>query len=120
MNIPYQKIKRAYRVDFMLPSDDLFKTNPTAAAIASAKRTLRERWREVVEELHDMRSPNIFLITADDAVSKGHVRDICGKYRIHLVVWDDVKKKYPNDPLVISYTTWANEKLPILKQFWPG
>jgi Ribonuclease G/E len=102
----------------MIPSDEVFRNNPTAAAIASAKRTLRERWREVVEELHDMRSPNIFLVTADEDVSKGHIRDICGKYRIHLVVWDEVKKKYASEPLVLSYTSWANERIPLLKQFW--
>jgi hypothetical protein len=118
MNIPYQKIRRKYRVDFMLPSDELFDQNRTAAAIVSAKRTLRERWREVVEELHAMRAPNIFLITADEDVSEGHVGDICGKYQIHLVVWNHVKAKYPNEPLVLSYTEWANKRIPILKQFW--
>lgn len=118
MNIPYQKIKRAYRVDFMIPSDDVFKRNPTAGAIASAKRTLRERWREVVEELQAMRSPNIFLVTADYDVSKGHVKAICGDYRIHLVVWDQVKEKYSGEPLVLGYTKWANDRIPILKQFW--
>lgn len=118
MGIPYQKIKRAYRVDFMLPSDDAFRRNPTAAAIASAKRTLRERWREVVEELQAMRSPNIFLVTADYDVAKGHVKAICGDYRIHLVVWDDVKQKYSDEPLVLGYTEWANDRIPILRQFW--
>jgi hypothetical protein len=118
MNVPYQKIKRAYRVDFMMPSDNLFKQNPTAAAIASAKRTLRERWREVVEELQAMRSPNIFLVTADEDVSAGHIKAICGDYRIHLVVWDEIKQKFTNEPLVLGYTQWANERLPILRQFW--
>lgn len=118
MNVPYQKIKRAYRVDFMIPSDELFEKNPTAAAIVSAKRTLRERWREVVEELQSMRSPNIFLVTADPDVGKGHVKAICGDYRIHLVVWDDVKEKYYEESLVLGYTEWANSRIPILRKFW--
>lgn len=118
MNVPYQKIKRAYRVDFMIPSDELFRRNPTAAAIVSAKRTLRERWREVVEELHAMRSPNIFLVTADPDVGSGHVKAICGDYRIHLVVWDEVKEKYSSESLVLGYSQWANDRIPILRQFW--
>ena len=118
IKVPYQKIKRAYRVDFMMPDDRAFKKNPTSAAIVSAKRTLRERWREVVEELYEMRSPNIFLITADYDVSKSHVKAICDDYRIHLVVWNEVKKKYPDDSLVLSYNQWANERLPILMRFW--
>jgi len=118
MKVPYQKVRRSYRVDFMIPSDSLFKKNPTAAAIASAKRTLRERWREVVEELHAMRAPNIFLVTADENVSEGHVRAICGDYRIHLVVWDEIKQQYAAEPLVLGYTQWANDRIPILRQFW--
>ena len=103
----------------MIPSDDVFRNNPTTAAIASAKRTLRERWREVVEELYDMRSPNIFLVTADYDVTEGHIKGICENYRIHLVVWNEVKEKYRNEPLVISFDKWAQERLPVLKQFWP-
>ncbi len=118
MEVPYQKIKRSYRVDFMLPSDEVFKQNPTAAAILSAKRTLRERWREVVEELHAMRCPNIFLVTADDKVGKGHVEEICRKYLIHLVVWDSVKERYGNEPLVLGYGEWASKRLPLLQKFW--
>lgn len=118
MNVPYQKIRRTYRVDFMIPSDTAFKENPTSAVIVSAKRTLRERWREVVEELHSMRSPNIFLVTADYDVGQGHVNAICGSYRIHLVVWDEVKKRYSGEPLVLGYTEWANDRIPILRQFW--
>jgi hypothetical protein len=118
IGIPYQKFQRKSRVDFMIPSDDAFKKNPTSAVIVSAKRTLRERWREVVEELHAMRSPNIFLATADYDVSDGHIEAICGHYRIHLIVWDEVKEKYSGDPLVLGYTEWANERIPILKQFW--
>jgi len=119
MDVPYQKFRRASRVDFMIPSDEAFKNNPTSAAIASAKRTLRERWREVVEELYDMRSPNIFLVTADFDISKGHIRDICGRYRIQLVVWDELKEaKFNDEPLVLGYTQWVNERLPVLEKFW--
>ena len=118
MNVPYQKLRRKYRVDFMIPSDSLFERNPTAAATASAKRTLRERWKEVVEELHTMRSPNIFLVTADEDVTTDHVEGICLKYRIHLVVWDEVKSGYLKEPLVLGYTEWANQRIPLLRQFW--
>lgn len=118
IEVPYQKINRKYRVDFMLPNDDAFKKNPTAAAIVSAKRTLRERWREVVEELYDMRSPNIFIVTTDFNVTPGHVKSICQDYRIHLIVWDEVKQKFNQEPLVLSYNQWANERLPILMKFW--
>ncbi len=113
MKVPYQKIHRTYRVDFMIPSDEAFHNNKTTSAIVSAKRTLRERWREVVEELYAMRAPNVFLITADNKISVGQVNDICKNYSMHLVVWDEIKEnKFASEPLVISYTQFANEKIP--------
>jgi len=95
------------------------KNNPTSAAVASLKRTLRERWREVVEELHAARAPNIFLMTADEDISNAHVQQICDHYRIHLVVWEHLKKnKFSSNPLVLSYSNWASERIPILESFW--
>lgn len=118
-NIPYQKIKRQTRVDFMIPSDEAYSHNPNRAVIASLKRTLRERWREVVEELHSMRSPNVYLVTADENISGGHVDHICRVNKLHLVVWDNVKSaKFPNEPLVIGFTDWACHKLEVFQRFW--
>lgn len=118
IGIPYQKVQRKTRVDFMIPSDEAFRKNRQSAVLVSAKRTLRERWREVVEELYAMRSPNIFLATADYDAGQGHVDAICHQYGIHLVVWDEVKNKYPEEPFVLGYTEWANERIPILRKFW--
>ncbi len=119
MRVPYERIDRKYRVDFIMPNAEAFEKNKTTAMIASAKRTLRERWREVVEELHNTRAPNIFLITADFDISSNHVKSICGQYNIHLVVWDEVKNKnFRDEPLVLGYTQWANERVPALRQFW--
>jgi hypothetical protein len=120
MRIPHERIDRKYRVDFIMPDSSTLALNKTVAIIASAKRTLRERWREVVEELHNTRAPNIFLITADYDVGAGHVDQICDRYNIHLVVWDSVKEGlFPTRPLVVGYTSWANERIPALRQFWP-
>jgi hypothetical protein len=120
MRNPYEQIDRRYRVDFVMPSGEAFARNKTTAMIASAKRTLRERWREVVEELFNTRAPNVFLVTADFDVTDSHVSSICGQYNIHLVVWDEVKnERFPNETLVLGYTDWANLRLPQLQQHWP-
>ena len=119
IKLPYKRIDRQYRVDFVIPSDEVFSRNRNVAMIASAKRTLRERWREVVEELHNTRSPNIFLITADSDVTPNHAKYICEHYRIHLVVWDEVKDhRFRDEPLVLGYTEWANHRIPFFKQQW--
>jgi hypothetical protein len=118
--IPYDKQESTYHTDFMLPTAAFHQQNRTAAAIISVKRTLRERWAEVAEELFNLRTPNVFLFTADEEVRAMHVETICKQYNIHLVVWDSVKSgKFKENPLVLGYTEWATQRVPILRQFWP-
>ena len=82
------------------------------------KRTLRERWAEVAEELFNLRAPNVFLFTADENPTNTHAERLAD-YNIHLVVWDDVKtQKFPERPLVLGYTEWANRRLGMLSQHW--
>jgi hypothetical protein len=117
--VPYFKQEPRYRTDLILPDLETFERNKTIAVIVSVKRTLRERWAEVAEELFNLRSPNVFLFTADENVTGTHVERICGQYNIHLVVWDHVKaERYPGEPLVLGYTEWANERLAVLRQYW--
>ncbi len=115
---PFEKQKRRTRVDFMMPSDTAFERNRTICAVASLKRTLRERWREVVAELYELHAPNVFLITADSAITAGHVESICDTNHLHLVVWDSVKTSFPNHHQVLSFTQFANERLPHLNSIW--
>jgi hypothetical protein len=120
VHIPYHKQETQNRTDLILPDLKTHIQNRTASAIVSVKRTLRERWAEVAEELFNLRSPNVFLFTADEEVTARHVSRICGDYNIHLVVWDAVKSgKYPDEPLVLGYTAWVGERLTLLRQRWP-
>ena len=117
--IPYHKQEIENRTDLILPSLEIHQLNPTISAVVSVKRTLRERWAEVAEELFNLRSPNVFLFTADENVTANHVVRICGQYKIHLVVWDSEKrKKFPTEPLVLGYTEWATERLGALRSRW--
>ena len=117
--IPFEKYRRIYRVDFMIPSNEAFQRDPTTAIIASVKRTLRERWKEVVDELLALRCPNTFIVTANNQISPEKVRKICYDYRLHLVVWASYKRQnFDQEPLVLSYTQWFKEKVLALEQFW--
>ena len=116
--IPYTRQEREHRTDLILPSQEMYLTNRNVAAVVSVKRTLRERWAEVAQELFDLRSPNIFLFTADEKVTANHVQRL-GDYNIYLVVWDTVKEqRFPSKPLVLGYTEWATKRLPILQANW--
>ncbi len=101
------------------PELETHQQNRTISAVISVKRTLCERWSEVAEELFNLRSPNVFLFTADENVTETHVERICGRYNIHLVVWDDVKAdRFAGKPLVLGYTAWAIERLAVLRHYW--
>lgn len=117
-NIPYHEQERQNRTDLILPNLETFQRNRNIALVVSVKRTLRERWAEVAEELFNLRSPNVFLFTADEAISDRHVSSICDRYNIHLAVWDDVKLRFPNSPLVLSYSAWARDHLAAARQRW--
>ncbi len=117
--LPYTKQEQKEHTDFILPNVGSYQKNRTTAIIISAKRTLRERWAEVAEELFNLRSPNVFLFTADESISEDKVNRICRRYNIHLVVWDRVKaSKFAEEPLVLGYTEWATDRLAILRQRW--
>jgi hypothetical protein len=117
--IPYHRQETEHRTDLILPDLETHRTNRNISAIVSIKRTLRERWAEVAEELFNLRSPNVFLFTADESVTQNHVNRICDQYNIHLVVWDKVKSlKHPDRPLVLGYTDWAGSRLAVLRQYW--
>lgn len=117
--VPYHKQEKRFHTDLILPDLPTHNRNRTISAIVSAKRTLRERWQEVAEELFNLRSPNVFLFTADESITSTHIERICGQYNIYLVVWDSLKaKKFPDEHLVLGYTEWAAERLSIMRQHW--
>jgi EcoRII C terminal len=119
MEVPYQPPDRTHRVDFMIPSYEHYARNRNQCIVVSAKRTLRERWQEVVDELHKMNCPNVYLATADERISAEKKDDIWRR-NIYLVVWDEVKRRdFPTDDAVVSYSHLAGEVIPHFARFWP-
>lgn len=117
----YDKHKARYRMDFMLPSEDFFKEYRQRSFVISAKRTLRERWQEVVEELQSYNAPNIYLATAEekDNISRDKAKQIAEEYNIHLIVWNNVKEeKFRDMPSVKGFNQLAEEILDFKDQYW--
>lgn len=107
--IPHEVQTRRERADFILPSAEVLAENRPRAVLISAKRTLRERWQEVVDELQKISCPNTYLATADEGFSHGVVVEI-KKRNIYLVTWDHIKNdKFPSEPTVVSYSQLIND-----------
>jgi hypothetical protein len=85
--------------DFVFPSISLYQKNAQDAIVFTAKRTLRERWRQIVTE--GAKGLGFFLATIDGKVSAAQIREMKGE-RIQLVVPSKLKED------VRQYATAAN------------
>lgn len=78
--------------DFLMPSEEYYRTRPLDSIIFTAKRTLRERWRQVVTEAN--KGYGFFLGTIDEKVTKSQI-DQAATHKIYLVVPESIKMKNP-------------------------
>lgn len=115
---PFEAQHKQHRVDFMLPSYDHYAKDRSQCVLLSAKRTLRERWQQVVDELHKMNCPNVFLATTDANISASKVQDIAQR-NIKLVLFDSVKaERFPAEPMILSFSHLATGVIPQWQTFW--
>lgn len=106
------------RVDYVIPSESAFRKNRTACVVISIKRTLRERWRQVVGELAATNAGRIYILTADDNISYPKVEEM-KRHNVNLVIWDEYKeKKFQKYYNVIGFTQFVKVDLPSSKRLW--
>jgi len=106
------------RPDFLFPSVQEYHKNPMNCIIFTAKRTLRERWRQIVTE--GTRGLGFFLATLDDKISVDEIVEM-KNHRIHMVIPSSVKDSVPiykNAPNVISFKTFFKHHLDPAMKRW--
>jgi len=104
--------------DFLMPSKEYFDINPIDCIIFTAKRTLRERWRQIVTE--GTRGLGFFLATIDEKVSSTQINEMLS-HRIYLVVPERIKqevKVYKEAPNVISFEFFFTHHLDPAMNRW--
>jgi len=97
--------------DFVFPSINLYKRNAQDAIVFTAKRTLRERWRQIVTE--GAKGLGFFLATIDDKVSEAQIKEMKGA-RIHLAVPSKLRESVPQYAAaanVISFEDFLEDHL---------
>lgn len=95
--------------DFIMPSAERYRQNPADVILFTAKRTLRERWRQIVIE--GIRTPQYFLGTIDEELS-GHIFEEMRQHRIYAVVPAAIIEKYGeyrDAPNVISFRNFFRD-----------
>lgn len=95
------------RPDFVLPSKEYYKKNAVDCIIFTSKRTLRERWRQIVTE--GSRGLGFYLATIDEAISKKALNEM-REHRIFVVVPERIKDKFYSDSVnVITFSEFFDE-----------
>lgn len=102
--------------DFVMPSVDYYKKNAMQSIVFTAKRTLRERWRQIVTE--GTRGIGFFLATIDEDLSKGALLEMKG-HKIFVVCPKAIKMaKYPDVVNVISFERFFEDHLDPKMKIW--
>lgn len=97
--------------DFLLPSADYYSENAMDCIIFTVKRTLRERWRQIVTE--GTRGLGFFLATIDEQIKVNDL-DAMKESRIYLVVPKRLKidiDLYANAINVLSFEDFFQNHL---------
>lgn len=104
--------------DFLLPGKSHYRRHAADCIIFTAKRTLRERWRQIVTE--GTRGLGFFLATLDGAVTENQLEEMKDN-RIYLVVAGSLKadtKTYKQAPNVITFENFFKFHLDPAMQRW--
>ena len=101
--IDTQKKIQNLKIDFILPSRKYYDIDPLGTILLSAKRTFRERWKQVVSEADQ--SNTFFLATIDKDITKIQLNEIqnSGIYVINTEKNINSIMHYKNSKNVISY-----------------
>ncbi len=102
--------------DFIMPSADHYRRNAMDCIIFTSKRTLRERWRQVVTE--GTRGLVFYLATIDDKVSENTLKEML-QNRVVLVCPARIRiDRYADKDNVISFTQFFSDVVDPAVERW--
>lgn len=102
--------------DFIMPSYDHYVRNAIDCIIFTAKRTLRERWRQIVTE--GTRGLGFYLATIDEKISSNQL-DEARNHRIYIVCPEEIRSKYYSGKVnVLSFTQFFKDHLDPAMERW--
>ena len=104
--------------DFLMPGRAYYDRNAPDCIIFTVKRTLRERWRQIVTE--GTRGRGFFLATIDEKVSENGLEDMKNN-RIYLVMPAALKSKvahYKKAENVIAFEDFFEDYLDPAMKRW--
>lgn len=102
--------------DFVMPSADYYRENALNSIVFTAKRTLRERWRQIVTE--GARGIGFYLATIDRDLSDNAINEM-KEHRIFVVIPEEIRiEEYEDYSNVISFSQFFDEHLEPKMNIW--
>ena len=111
------------KADFLFPSHQVWERDRRRCVIVSIKRSLRERYKQVFEELSIAQSTIYLFVTetyeeAKKDITTPKVRGL-NEQNVYLVVRDEIKSmRFSEDVNVIGFTAFIREELPNHRARW--
>lgn len=91
--------------DYVLPSEQYFLERPLDSILLTAKRTLRERWRQIVTEAN--KAYGYFLATIDTKISQNQIKQT-SEHKVYIVVPDSIKQEIRHYKSAYNVITFEN------------
>jgi hypothetical protein len=111
-------------VDFLFPGKYAWEKDRQKCVILSIKRTLRERYKQVFEELETTKGMTIYLLVtetyeeAESDITESKI-DKLKEQNVYLVVRDEIReKRFPRKANVLGFTEFINAELPKRRALW--
>ena len=111
-------------VDFLFPSFEMWQKDRRRCTVLSIKRTLRERYKQVFEELSATRGLVLYLLStqteseAQKDITQEKVQRL-NEQNVYLIVRDVTKQgRFPQEANVLGFTDFFCKELPRLKDRW--
>jgi hypothetical protein len=111
-------------VDFLFPSLKMWQQDRRRCTVLSIKRTLRERYKQVFQELSTTKGLTMYLMTTQpkEAAEKDITTEkvnVISQQNVYLVVRDEIKQeRFLDTPSVLGFTDFFCKELPRLKPNW--
>jgi hypothetical protein len=111
-------------VDFLFPSLAMWEKDRRRCTVLSVKRTLRERYKQVFEELTATRGLTMYLMsTQTEAEAQKDITaekvQVISQQNVYLVVRDAIKQaRFASEASVLGFTEFFCNELPRLRAGW--
>jgi hypothetical protein len=111
-------------VDFLFPSLAMWEKDRRRCTVLSVKRTLRERYKQVFEELSATRGLTMYLMsTQTEAEAQKDITaekvQVISQQNVYLVVRDAIKHaRFASEASVLGFTDFFCKELPRLRAGW--